>query len=149
SMWHKKENKVTVHPIPMSNSMIYGVTIDKNDNALAAEYDGKIEVFHSKTATANGYGTWTEYTPPHYPGQIRRPNIDYQGNIIYGKWSSGKIPGSIGLINKASGEHTVFNIPDDDSKPYDEVPDLDGYHIWFADSPTSDRAAEIGRLNTK
>ena len=150
SMWHKKENKVTVHPIPMSNSMIYGVTIDKNDNALAAEYDGKIEVFHSKTATANGYGTWTEYTPPHYPGQIRRTNTDFQGHIIYGNWAGGsKIPGSIGVIDEQTSEFTVFNIPEQAGQPYDVQPDPDGNHIWFADSPMPDRAAQIANVNTK
>ena len=149
SMWHRKENKVTVHPVPESNAMIYGVTIDKNDNALAAGYDGKIEVFHSKTATANGYGTWTEYTPPHYPGQIRRTNTDFQGHILYGEWAGGKIPGHIGVINEETGEFTTYNIPEQAGQPYDVEPDPDGYHIWFPDSPMADRAAEIGRLNTK
>jgi hypothetical protein len=150
SIWHRKENKVTVHPLPQPNALIYGVNIDKDDNIIATETSGgKLSVLHAKTATENGIGAWTEYTPLRYPGQIHRSNADFQGNIVYGEWAAGKIPGAIGIINEATSEQTVFNIPEQNAQPYDVEADPDGYHIWFADSPAPDRNAMIGRLNIK
>jgi streptogramin lyase len=150
SIWHKAENKVTVHPMPMSNSMIYGTVIGKDDVAYSAEYTGKIEAFHTWTATANGVGEWVEYTPPKYPGQIRRPNVDYQGHVIYGEWGGGPImPAVIGVLDPVTGKHTQFEIPEQVGQPYDEEPDPDGRRIWFADSPTPDRAAQIGVVDTR
>ena len=149
SMYHRAENKVTVHPMPMSNSVIYGTVIGKDDTTYSAEYTGKIEAFHTWTATANGVGEWVEYTPPRYPGQLRRPNVDYQGHVIYGEWSGGpEMPAVIGVLDTTTGKHTQYLIPEQVAQPYDQEPDPDGHRIWFADSPTPDRTAQIGMLDT-
>jgi streptogramin lyase len=53
------------------------------------------------------------------------------------------------VIDEPTGQFTIYNIPEQNAAPYDVQPDPDGNHIWFPDSPTPDRAAEIGRLNRK
>jgi len=150
SMWHKAENKVTVHPMPMSNSQIYGTVIGPDDTTYSAEYTGKIEGFHTWTATGNGKGEWVEWTPPNYPAQLRRPNVDYQGNVIYGIWGGGpEVPGNIGVLNPTTGRHTTYISPEQTFQPYDTEPDPDLNRLWFANTGTPDRAANLGVLDRK
>src|SRR5467141_3509403 len=62
---------------------------------------------------------WTEFTPPTYPGQTRRPNVDYQNNIWWGIWAAGKRPGKLAKLDQTTGRITEYTIPEQNAQPYD------------------------------
>ena len=69
--------------------------------------------------------------------------------MIYGIWSGGPLmPAVIGRFEPGNGKHTQWPIPEQVAQPYDQEPDPDTHRIWFADSPTPDRSAQIAVLDT-
>ena len=80
---------------------------------------------------------WTEFTPPTYPGHVRRLNVDSQNNIWCGIWAAGKRPGKLAKLDQTTGRITEYTVPRQNSQPYDVAADAEG-NIWFADSPTPD-----------
>src|SRR3989441_4165382 len=79
--YERETGKVTVFPMPSTNAIPYGIVADRNDNLWIADWgSGKIMRFDTHT------NTWIEFTPPTYPGQTRRPNVDYQNNIWWAIW---------------------------------------------------------------
>jgi virginiamycin B lyase len=141
--YERETGKVTVFPMPSTNAIPYGVVPDRNDNLWIADWGtGKIMRFDTHT------NTWIEFTPPTYPGQTRRPNVDYQNNIWWGIWAAGKRPGKLAKLDQTTLRITEYTVPEQNAQPYDVVPDLEG-NIWFADSPTADRSAMIGKFNPK
>ncbi|PYS45488.1 MAG: hypothetical protein DMG13_31930 [Acidobacteria bacterium] len=141
--YERETGKVTVFPMPSTNAIPYGIVSDKNDNLFIADWgSGKIVKFDTRT------NAWTEFTPPTYPGQTRRPNVDYQNNIWWGIWAAGKRPGKLAKLDQTTGRITEYTIPEQNAQPYDVSQDLEG-NIWFPDSPTADRSAMIGKFNPK
>jgi streptogramin lyase/cytochrome c5 len=142
--YEKATGKVTVFPMPSTNAIPYGTVIDRNDNVFIADWGGgKIIKFDTHSST------WTEFVPPTYPNQTRRLNVDYQNNIWWGEWSGGsKQPGKLAKLDQATGRITEYPIPEQAANPYDVSMDLEG-NIWFVDSPTADRSANIGMFNPK
>jgi virginiamycin B lyase len=143
SKYERDTRKISVFPMPSTNAIPYGVVADRNDNLWIADWgSGKIVRFDTRT------NAWTEFTPPTYPGQTRRPNVDYQNNIWWGIWGAGKRPGKLAKLDQATNRITEYTIPEQYAQPYDVSQDLEG-NIWFADSPTADRGAMIGKFNPK
>jgi streptogramin lyase/cytochrome c5 len=143
SKYEPATKKVSVFPLPSTNAIVYGVVSDRNDNIYMALWDsGKIAKFDTHT------NTWTEFTPPTYPNQTRRPNVDYNNNLWWGIWAAGPRPAKLAKMDLTSGRITEYTIPLRNSQPYDVSQDLEG-NIWFPDSPASDRSAMIGRFNPK
>jgi streptogramin lyase/cytochrome c5 len=141
--YERETGKVTVFPMPSTNAIPYGIVSDRNDNLFIADWgSGKIVKFDTRTSA------WTEFTPPTYPGQTRRPNVDYQNNIWWGIWAAGKRPGKLAKLDQTTGRITEYTIPEQNAQPYDVSQDLEG-NIWFPDSPTADRGAMIGKFNPK
>src|SRR2546430_10771827 len=93
-------------------------------------------------------GVQTCALPISYPGQTRRPNVDYQNNIWWGIWAAGKRPGKLAKLDQTTLRITEYTIPEQNAQPYDVSQDLEG-NMWFADSPTADRGAMIGKFNPK
>ena len=77
---------------------------------------------------------WTIFTPPTYPGQIRRLNVDAQNNIWFGIWSAGKRAGQAGKLDQTTGRITEYTIPRRNANPYDVIAGSRGQHL---ESPTS------------
>ena len=141
--YERETGKVTVFPMPSTNAIPYGIVSDRNDNLFIADWgSGKIVKFDTRTSA------WTEFTPPTYPGQTRRPNVDYQNNIWWGIWAAGKRPGKLAKLDQTTGRITEYTIPEQNAQPCDVSQDLEG-NIWFPDSPTADRGAMIGKFNPK
>ena len=133
-----------VYPFPSTNAIPYGTIADRNDNIWVALWGrGSVAKFDTHQ------NTFTEYSPPTYPGQVRRLNVDYQNNIWFGIWAAGsKRAGKLAKLEQATGKWTEYVIPEQNAQPYDVSPDQQG-NIWFPDSASSDRSAAIGMLNTK
>src|SRR5262249_15956975 len=73
SKYEKDTGRISVFTMPSTNAIPYGIVADRNDNLWIADWgSGKIVRFDTHT------NAWTEFTPPTYPGQTRRPNVDYQ-----------------------------------------------------------------------
>jgi streptogramin lyase len=143
SKYEKETGKVSVFPMPSTNAIPYGIVADRNDNLWIADWgSGKIVRFDTRT------NAWTEFTPPTYPGQTRRPNVDYQNNIWWGIWAAGKRPGKLAKLDQTTSRITEYTIPEQNAQPYDVSQDLEG-NMWFADSPSADRGAMIGKFNPK
>jgi streptogramin lyase len=143
SKYERDTKKISVFPMPSTNAIPYGVVADRNDNLWIADWgSGKIVRFNTPT------NAWTEFTPPTYPGQTRRPNVDYQNNVWWGIWGAGKRPGKLAKLDQTTNRITEYTIPEQYAQPYDVSQDLEG-NIWFADSPTADRGAMIGKFNPK
>ena len=143
SKYEKDTRKISVFPMPSTNAIPYGIVADRNDNLWIADWgSGKIIRFDTRT------NAWTEFTPPTYPGQTRRPNVDYQNNIWWGIWAAGKRPGKLAKLDQTTSRITEYTIPEQNAQPYDVSQDLEG-NIWFADSPSADRGAMIGKFNPK
>ena len=142
--FERATKKVTVLPMPSTNAIPYGVVADRNDNIYAADWgSGKIVKLDTRA------NTWTEFTPPTYPNQTRRLNLDYEGNLWWGIWAAGTSrPGKLAKMDLATSRITEYTIPEQSAAPYDVCPDLED-NIWFPDSPTADRSAMIGKFNTK
>ena len=114
--YERETGKVTVFPMPSTNAIPYGIVSDRNDNLFIADWgSGKIVKFDTKT------NAWTEFTPPTYPGQTRRPNVDYQNNVWWGIWAAGKRPGKLAKLDQTTGRITEYTIPEQNAQPYDVV----------------------------
>ena len=70
SMWHKAENKVTVHPMTYSNADIYGTVAGKDDTIYSAGTParslGSIAGRPPTMASANGWNTRRRATPGRF-----------------------------------------------------------------------------------
>ena len=69
---------------------------------------------------------------------------DRNDNIWIALWNSGKLA----KLDQRTGRFTEYSVPLWTSQPYDVNPDPEG-NIWFADSPTPDRVALIGKFNPR
>ena len=144
SKWDRATTgKVSVFRVPVPTAVPYGVTIDKNDNVWVALWSGNgVAKFDTTT------NQWTTFTPPTYPGQTRRPNVDSKNNIWFGIWAAGKRPGKVARLDQTTGRFTEWSVPEQNAQPYDMYEDAEG-NIWFPDSPTLDRAAQLVRFTPR
>jgi streptogramin lyase len=121
--WRTK--KVTVTSLPTPNSFPYGVVKDKYDNVWIAEFHGsKIAKLDAETQK------YTEYAPPTTPALIRRLTVDSKDNVWFGLFSVGKLE----RLDPRSGNVTEWDIPFENSQPYDEKESINKGKIWFSDA---------------
>ncbi|PYR36869.1 MAG: hypothetical protein DMF90_08685 [Acidobacteria bacterium] len=142
SKYDPTTRKATTFRIPTPGAVPYGQAIDPFDNVWVSEWNGgKLGRFNTKT------NTWTEFTPPIYPANLRRgPESDAEGNIWTGIWAAGKRPGMIAK----TGNWTTWEIPHRGAQPYEASVDKDA-NIWFPDvnERMPDRPTAIGRFNPR
>jgi streptogramin lyase len=133
---------VGVFPLASTNAIPYGNVVDRNDNVFLALWGrGSIAKFDTHT------NTWTEFTPPTFPGEVRRLNVDYQNNVWFGIYSAGsRRAGKLAMLNQTTGRIIEYTIPEQSAQPYDTTADPKG-NIWFADTPQVDRSAAIAKFN--
>jgi virginiamycin B lyase len=126
--------KATVFPLPTPNGIVYGVVSDRNDNIFMALWDsGNIAKFDTHN------NQWTTFTPPTYPSQARRLNVDAQNNVWWGIWAAGPRPGKLARLEQTTGKITEYTVPRQDAQPYDVSSDAEG-NIWAADGGGSHAA---------
>ena len=106
---------------------------------------GKLGRFNTTT------NTWTEFTPPIYPANLRRgPQSDAEGNIWTGIWAAGNRPAKIAKLDPKTGNWTLWDLPYRGAQPYETSVDKDG-NLWFPDTAEArpDRGTAIGRFNPR
>jgi streptogramin lyase len=146
SKYDPTTKKATAFRIPTPGAVPYGQAIDPFDNVWVSEWNGgKLGRFNTKT------NTWTEFTPPFYPANLRRgPESDAEGNIWTGIWAAGNRPGMIARLDQRTGNWTTWEIPYRGAQPYEASVDKDG-NIWFPDvnERRPDRPTVVGRFNPR
>ena len=142
--WERSTGKISIFRVPTNAAMPYGQAIDKNDNVWAALWNsGNITKLDTTT------NTWTEFTPPTHPGNLRRgPGVDSQNNVWFGIWAAGNRPGKLAKLDQTTGRITEWSIPHRSAMPYEAAADRDD-NIWFPDTGTPDRPANLGRFNPR
>ena len=124
----------------------YGVVPDHNDNIWIGLWNaGKLAKFDTTTHQ------WTEFTPPTYPGHVRRPNVDSRNNVWFGIYAAGPRPGRLVKLDQSTGRMTEHTIPQQDAAPYDVAMDADD-NIWAADvgqGNDGDHGASIWRFDPR
>lgn len=140
----KTKQVVWVKPLPSTAAVPYGQVIDGNDNIFLAMWTrGSLTRFDTKSET------WTEFTPPTFPSEVRRLNVDANNNALVGLYSAGsKRPGKLAQLDQTTGRWTEYEIPMQVTQPYDMSTDADG-NLWWVDSPQGDRAALLGKMDIK
>jgi virginiamycin B lyase len=120
--WDPETKKATVTTLPTPNSFPYGVVKDSKDNIWIAEFHGgKIAKIDAETLK------YSEYAPPTFPALIRRLTVDSKDNVWFGLFSAGKLE----RLDPNTGKVTEWNIPYENSQPYDEK--QWGSKIWYSD----------------
>jgi len=138
--------KATTFRIPTPGAVPYGSAMDPFDNVWVSEWNGgKLGRFNTNT------NTWTEFTPPIYPVNLRRgPRSDGEGNIWTGIWAGGNRPAKIAKLDPKTGNWTMWDVPFRGSQPYEASIDKDG-NVWFPDTAENrpDRGTANGRFNPR
>jgi len=131
--------KVSVFRVPTPHSIPYGIVADRNDNIWMANWGGgKIEKFDTHN------NSWTEFSAPTYPSQVRRFERRLSKQHLVGHLGGGQAPGQARQARSDDGPDDRVRGSAWNAMPYDVAPDTEG-NIWFADSPTPDRSAAIGK----
>ena len=68
--------EVTVYPLPVINGMPYGVVADSQDHIILGDYCSGHLWFDPENES------WTTFTPPTYPAQVRRPNVGMSRSLL-------------------------------------------------------------------
>ena len=130
SKYERATGKVTVYPLPVINGAPYGVVADSQDHIILADYGtGNIYRFDPENES------WTTFTPPTYPSQVRRMNVDRADNIWYPVYAQGRRTnrfGILGRLDQKTGKSTEYVVPRQQARPYDVAEDYSGL-IWSAD----------------
>jgi streptogramin lyase len=137
--------KVSIFRIPTGGSIPYGMAIDKNDNVWSALWNaGKVTKFDTTT------GQWTEFTPPTYPGNLRRGvGVDSKNNVWFGIYAAGNRPAKLAKLDQANGGRiTEYTIPHRGSQPYEATADLED-NIWFPDTAPPVNQPVIGKFDPR
>jgi streptogramin lyase/mono/diheme cytochrome c family protein len=142
--WDRATGKITIHRIPTSGAIPYGMAIDKDDNIWSTLWNsGKIAKFDTKT------GQWTEFTPPTSPANLRRGvGADSQSNIWFGIYAAGNRPAKLGKIDRVTGRITEWTIPHRGSQPYEATADFQD-NIWFPDTAPPVNQPVLGRFDPR
>ena len=130
SKYERATGAVKVYPLPVMNGAPYGVVADSQDHIILADYGtGNLYRFDPENES------WTTFTPPTYPSQIRRANVDNADNIWYPIYAQGPRTdrfGKLGMLDQRTGKFTEYVVPRHQARPYDVAQDLFG-NIWSAD----------------
>ena len=130
SKYERATGEVSVYPLPVINAMPYGVVADSQDHIILGDYgSGHLYRFDPENES------WTTFTPPTYPAQVRRPNVDEEDNIWYPIYAQGPRTdrfGKLGKLDQRTGKFTEYVVPRQRARPYDVAPDPFG-NIWSAD----------------
>ena len=144
SKYERATGKVTVYPLPVINGMPYGVVADSQDHIILGDYgSGHLYRFDPENES------WTTFTPPTYPAQVRRPNVDDEDNIWYPIYAQGPRTerfGKLGVLDQRTGKFTEYAVPRQQARPYDVAQDPFG-NIWSADG--GGRFAAIWSFDTE
>lgn len=144
--YDRATGKATTFRIPTPGAVPYGSAMDPFDNVWVAEWNGgKLGRFNTTT------NTWTEFTPPIYPVNLRRgPRSDAEGNIWTGIWAGGNRAAKIAKLDQKTGNWTMWDLPYRGAQPYEASVDKDG-NIWFPDTAENrpDRGAANARFNPR
>ena len=144
SKYERATGAVKVYPLPVINGAPYGVVADSQDHIILADYGtGNLYRFDPENES------WTTFTPPTYPAQVRRPNVDSEDNIWYPIYAQGPRTdrfGILGKLDQRTGKFTEWVVPRQQARPYDVAEDPAG-RIWSADA--GGRYAALWRFDTE
>ena len=144
SKYERATGEVTVYPLPVINAMPYGVVADSQDHIILGDYgSGHLYRFDPENES------WTTFTPPTYPAQVRRPNVDDEDNVWYPIYAQGPRTerfGKLGVLDQRTGKFTEYAVPRQQARPYDVAQDPFG-NIWSADG--GGRFAAIWSFDTE
>ena len=142
--WDRATGKITIYRIPTSGAIPYGMAIDRNDNVWSALWNsGKVAKFDTTTKQ------WTEFTPPTYPGNLRRGvGVDSKNNVWFGIYAAGNRPAKLAKIDQPTGRITEWTIPHRGSQPYEATADLQD-NIWFPDTAPPVNQPVLGKFDPR
>jgi len=142
--YDRRSGKMDVYRIPMNSAIPYGMAIDRNDNIWSALWNyGKLTKFDTTTKQ------WTEFTPPTYPGNMRRGvGIDSKNNVWFGIYAAGNRPAKMGKLDQATGRITEWSIPRRGSQPYEATADYED-NIWFPDTSPPVNQPVLGKFDPR
>jgi streptogramin lyase len=144
--YDRETGKVEVYRIPSNSAIPYGMAVDRNDNIWSALWNyGKLTKFDTTTKQ------WTEFTPPTYPGNMRRGvGVDSKNNVWFGIYAAGHRPAKLGKLDQTTGRITEWSIPRRGSQPYEATADLED-NIWFPDTspPVNQPKPQVGADSPK
>jgi streptogramin lyase len=142
--YDRETGKVEVYRIPSNSAIPYGMAVDKNDNIWSALWNyGKLTKFDPTTKQ------WTEFTPPTYPGNMRRGvGVDSKNNVWFGIYAAGHRPAKLGKLDQTTGRITEWSVPRRGSQPYEATADFED-NIWFPDTSPPANQPVIGKFNPR
>ena len=142
--YDRRTGKIDVYRIPMNSAIPYGMAVDRNDNIWSALWNyGKLTKFDTTTKQ------WTEFTPPTYPGNMRRGvGIDSKNNVWFGIYAAGNRPAKMGKLDQATGRITEWSIPRRGSQPYEATADFED-NIWFPDTSPPVNQPVLGKFDPR
>jgi streptogramin lyase len=142
--YDRETGKVEVYRIPSNSAIPYGMAVDRNDNIWSALWNyGKLTKFDTTTKQ------WTEFTPPTYPGNMRRGvGVDSKNNVWFGIYAAGNRPAKLGKLDQTTGRITEWSIPRRGSQPYEATADFED-NIWFPDTSPPVNQPVIGKFNPR
>jgi streptogramin lyase len=142
--YDRATGKVDVYRIPMNSAIPYGLAIDKNDNIWSALWNyGKVAKFDTTTKQ------WTEFTPPTYPGNLRRGvGVDSKNNVWFGIYAAGNRPAKLAKLDQTTGRITEWTIAHRASQPYEATADLED-NIWFPDTSPPVNPPLLGKFDPR
>ena len=142
--YDRETGKVEVYRIPTNSAIPYGMAVDRNDNIWSALWNfGKLTKFDPTTKQ------WTEFTPPTYPGNMRRGvGVDSKNNVWTGIYAAGNRPAKLAKLDQATGRFTEFTIPRRGSMPYEATADFED-NIWFPDTSPPVNQPVLGKFDPR
>ena len=142
--YDRETGKVEVYRIPMNSAIPYGMAVDKNDNIWSALWNyGKLTKFDTTTKQ------WTEFTPPTYPGNMRRGvGVDSKNNVWFGIYAAGHRPAKLGKLDQTTGRITEWSIPRRGAMPYEATADFED-NIWFPDTSMPVNQPVLGKFDPR
>jgi streptogramin lyase len=142
--YDRETGKVEVYRIPTNSAIPYGMAVDRNDNIWSALWNfGKLTKFDPTTKQ------WTEFTPPTYPGNMRRGvGVDSKNNVWTGIYAAGNRPAKLAKLDQTTGRITEFSIPRRGSQPYEATADFED-NIWFPDTSPPVNQPVLGRFDPR
>jgi streptogramin lyase len=142
--YDRETGKVEVYRIPTNSAIPYGMAVDRNDNVWSALWNfGKITKFDPTNKQ------WTEFTPPTYPGNMRRGvGVDSKNNVWTGIYAAGNRPAKLAKLDQTTGRFTEYSIPRRGSQPYEATADFED-NIWFPDTSPPVNQPVLGKFDPR
>ena len=142
--WDRETGKIEVYRIPTNSAIPYGMAVDRNDNVWSALWNfGKLTKFDPTNKQ------WTEFTPPTYPGNMRRGvGVDSKNNVWTGIYAAGNRPAKLAKLDQTTGRFTEWSIPRRGSQPYEATADFED-NIWFPDTSPPVNQPVLGKFDPR